>query len=479
MDDVTAADAANHAAAAGPGDPAGGAPGPLPVAAVAAPPREGRGLRRFRARWLALLAATAIALYVCWLMLLPFVEVLMWAAVLAIVFYPVHVRLVRRVGRPGWAALLSCLLVVGTIVVPLAGVTLAVINEARDAAAYVQQNADELLSPQSRFVGFVKRWVVDLDQVRVPLSADVQGPPAPSAATTRPVVAMRVWLVDQLRTMGTTIAGGAVTGVTFALSTVLKVIFVLFTLYYLFRDGERIKATMFASLPLDPGQAQRIFDRTREVIGASVYGVLVVATLQAVLGEIGFLAVGLPSPLLWGVVMFFLSMVPVGSFLVWVPACLYLLATGHWGKAIVLAAWSAGVVGMIDNVLRPRLVGKRTRLHELLVFFSVLGGLQVFGALGLVVGPVVVAITLALVDIFRKADRGTSVTEPTLAERQAALRNVPPDDDDDEGRGRGGGRGFPVVVPAGRGEGGRRGRRRSTQRAEAGAAERGETPKDG
>src|SRR4051794_6304392 len=221
MEQGTGTEAVSDAGAALEAEAAGA---PVPVAAVVAP-REGRGLRRFRARWLALLAATAIALYVCWLMLAPFVEVLMWAAVLAIVFYPVHLWIVRRTGRPGWAALLSCLLVVGVIVIPLAGVTLAVINEARDTADYVQKNADELLSPRSKFVGFVKRWVVDLDQVRIPVSADVQGPPAPAAATTRPVVAMRVWLVDQLRTMGTTIAGGAVTGVTFALSTVLKIIF--------------------------------------------------------------------------------------------------------------------------------------------------------------------------------------------------------------------------------------------------------------
>lgn len=472
MDHETAGQPASDADAP-PGDSAGGGPAPL---AAFAPPREGRGLRRFRARWLALLAATAIALYVCWLMLVPFVEVLMWAAVLAIVFYPVHLWLVRRTGRPGWAAVLSCLLVVGVIVIPLAGVTLAVITESRDAASYVQLHADELLGPQSKFVGFVKRWVVDLDQVRIPVAADVQGPPAPSAATTRPVVAMRVWLVDQLRNMGGVIAGGAVTGVTFALGTVLQVIFVLFTLYYLFRDGERIKVAMFNSLPLEPGQVQRIFDRTREVIGASVYGVFVIATLQAILGEVGFLAVGLPSPLLWGVVLFFFSMIPIGSFLVWVPACLYLLATGHWVKAIVLAAWCAGVVGMIDNVLRPRLVGKRTRLHELLVFFSVLGGLKVFGALGLVVGPVVVAITLALVDIFRKADRGTSPAEPTLAERQAELRNVPPELEDE---GRDGGRGFPVVMPGGRGGGGRRGKRRSTQPAETGTTARTDLPSGG
>jgi predicted PurR-regulated permease PerM len=240
---------------------------------------------------------------------------------------------------------------------------------------------------------------------------------------------MRAYVVDQLRSMSATIAGGTFLFVGGVLVTFVKVIFVLLTMFYLFRDGQRIRTIMFESLPLERAQTQRIFDRTREVIAASVYGVLVIASIQAVLGEIGFVIVGLPSPLLWGVVMFFFSMIPMaGSFLVWVPACLYLVATGHWVWAIVLAGWCAGVVGMVDNVLRPRLVGKRTRLHELLVFFSVLGGLQVFGALGLVIGPVVVAITLALVDIFRKADRPSSPAEPTLAEQQAALRNVGPED---------------------------------------------------
>jgi hypothetical protein len=145
-----------------------------------------------------------------------------------------------------------------------------------------------------------------------------------------------------------------------------------------------------------------------------------------VLGGLAFWVLGLPEPLLWSVVLFFLSMIPMaGSFIVWVPAALYLALTDHWVRAIVLSLWCMGVVGMIDNVLRPRFVGKRTRLHELLIFFSVLGGLQVFGVVGLVMGPVVVAITLALVDVFRKADRPAGSDEPTLIEQQAALRNVP------------------------------------------------------
>lgn len=135
------------------------------------------------------------------------------------------------------------------------------------------------------------------------------------------------------------------------------------------------------------------------------HGVLSIAAIQGALGGAAFWVLGLASPLLWGVVMFFMSMIPMaGAFLVWVPAAIYLLVTGHWVKALILTLWGGLVIGTIDNFLRPRLVGQKTRLHELVVLFSVLGGLKVFGVLGLVVGPVVVAITLALIDVLRQAN---------------------------------------------------------------------------
>lgn len=368
---------------------------------------RGPGLKRFRARWLALVAAIVIALWVCWLMLEPFVEVLLWATVLAIVFYPFHVRLVRRWHNPGLAAAASCAVVVTVILAPLVLVSFAVVGEAEGFGTYLSENGAKLVNRDATFFQFLRRHNVDVD-------------------------ALISWenVAQRLQTVGGAIAGRTLGLLGWGLMTALTFVFVILTLYYLFRDGERLKAALIDGLPLERAQTLRIFDRTREVIGASVYGVLVIASIQAALGGIAFYAVGLPSPLLWTVVMFFLSMIPMaGSFIVWVPASLFLLSTGHWIKALVLAAWCLGVIGMLDNVLRPRLVGKKTRLHELLVFFSVLGGLKVFGPLGLVVGPVVVAITLALIDIFRKAERPLNVAEPTLAERQAALRNVPRDDD--------------------------------------------------
>lgn len=406
-------------------------------------PRGWRGgLRRFRARWLALLGVTLIALYLCWLMVEPFVEVLLWAMVLTIVFYPVRNYLFRRTRHASWAAALSCLLVVAVIVVPVGLVSVAVFTEASDAADYVHKNAPYLLGRDTKVFRFLSKYIVDLDRLgmREYLINTLQRVSG-GGATTGAAGAGAAGAGGDAVTGGSSVEHGIgdviskllpnaakfLPGIVGAvLVRVLEVIFILLTMYYLFRDGDRVQAALLDALPLERAQSERIFDRTREVIGASVYGVLVIATIQAILGGLAFAVLGLPSPLLWAVVMFFLSMIPMaGSFIVWVPAAAFLLLGGHWVRAIVLAAWCAGVVGMIDNVLRPRLVGKRTHLHELLIFFSVLGGLQVFGMVGLAMGPVVVAITLALVDVFRKADRPAATDEPTLIEQQAALRDVP------------------------------------------------------
>ena len=168
--------------------------------------------------------------------------------------------------------------------------------------------------------------------------------------------------------------------------------------------------------------------RTRDVISASVNGVLVIPAIQGALGALAFFALGVPSALVWGVVMTFLSLIPMaGAFIVWVPAALFLVATGHLTKAIILAAWGALVIGTVDNFLRPKLVGEKTKLHELFIFFSVIGGLKVFGVLGIVLGPVVLAVTLALLDVFRQVEQTEEETqrEPTLVEKTALKESDP------------------------------------------------------
>ena len=362
--------------------------------------------RKGQARWLALLAAAAIALYLCWLMLQPFVEVLAWAAVLVIVFYPIHKRIAARLGSPSLGALLSCLLVIVTILVPVSLVTLAVINEASGAIEKLQGSLQTFLDPNSPVTGRALRWLgqyVNIDQLR-----------------------SQQFIAERLQSMSGTIANRTLGVVGGLVGTIIEIFFVIFTMYYLFRDGDRIRDVLRDALPLERAEAHEIFMRTRDVIGASVYGVVVIAMIQGALGGLAFWVLGLPSALIWGVVMLLLSMIPMaGSFVVWVPAAIFLAATNHWGKAIALTLWGALVIGSIDNFLRPKLVGEKTRLHELLIFFSVLGGLQVFGVLGIVLGPVIVAITLALIDVFRRAGRHGDTLQETMIEEQAELRNVP------------------------------------------------------
>ena len=375
-----------------------------------------RGVPRFGARWIALLAATLIALYLCWLMVSPFIEVLLWAGVLVVVFFPIHQRILARVPNPNVAAALSCLLVAVTILGPLTLVTLAIAREAVNAGDNLQAGVNKLLDPGSRAHQVIDRWI-DLDELKGG--------------------EWKATLVASVQEKGGTIAGRTFSIVGRVVGAVLKIFFVVFTMYYFFRDGERIRAALHDVLPLEHEQSQQIFDHTREVITASVNGVMVIAAVQGTLGGIAFAILRVPSPLMWGAVMFVTSMIPLGgSALVWAPVALFLLLTGHWVKALLLALWGALVIGMLDNVLRPKLVGDRTRLHELLVFFSVIGGLSVFGPLGLVVGPVVTAIALGLLDVFRQAQRPPqlTVTEPTVLVEQDAVREVPPEEKGAEAR---------------------------------------------
>jgi predicted PurR-regulated permease PerM len=342
--------------------------------------------RKKQIRWWLLLLVTAIALYLCWLMVKPFAGVLAWAAVLVIVFYPVHQRLVQKTNRPALSALLSCVLVILTILVPVVLVTIAVLKEFSGAAQSLQSNLAVFLDPNSPLTGRPLRWLsnfVDVEQLR-----------------------SQEQLLGWLKGRSGAIAGQTLGFLGGAIGILVQMFFVVFTMYYLFRDGDRIFGVIRDALPLEKKQAEAILARTRDVVGASVYGLFSIAIIQGALGGLAFWVLGLPSAIVWGVAMIFLSLIPMlGAFLVWVPAAIYLFATGHYVKGVLLVLWGTLVIGMIDNFLRPMLVGGRTKLHELLIFFAVLGGLQVFGVLGIVLGPVVLAITLALVDVFRAADR--------------------------------------------------------------------------
>lgn len=309
--------------------------------------------------------------------------VLAWAVVLVIVFYPVHSRVASRIGRRSWSALVSCLLVVLVVVLPLTLLVAAVIQELAQVVPNLPANLSERFSQQPAVLARISEWI----QTR--LGIDILG--------------LQGFFIQQLRNLSEGLLGASFSLMGNIVTSIIKAFFVIFTMYYLFRDGDKIVNGLPDALPLDREHSEAIILRTKQVVSASVYGVVTIAALQGLLAGLAYWILGIPSPMLWAVLTAFVCMIPIaGSFLVWLPLSIYLILTGHWTKALLLIAWGALAISTIDNFLRPKLVGNQTKLHELFIFFSVLGGISVFGLLGIVLGPVVLAITLGLLATFSR-----------------------------------------------------------------------------
>jgi predicted PurR-regulated permease PerM len=354
--------------------------------------------RREKVRWLILLSGVALAFYLCWLMLQPFVRVLLWGLVLTAAFAPVHKRIRARIKNEDVAALVSCFAVMLTIGVPTALIGFALVRELAPAFETLQAMISSLLDPNSPVIGKLTQWLAErgVDIEAVKLQAIEQAQAAMGEVTTNSIGYVRGIL-------------GGIAGV------IIEAFFVFFTMFYLFRDGATLWTALANALPLRGRTMNQMIVRVREVISASVYGVFVIALLQGTLGGLAFWVIGLPSAVVWGLVMVFMSLIPLaGAFVVWVPAAIYLAVTGSWGAAIGLTLWGTVVIGLVDNFLRPKLVGEKAKLHELFIFFAVLGGLQLFGIVGLFLGPVILAIALALFDAFLHPEASLKTGRSTL-----------------------------------------------------------------
>ena len=333
-------------------------------------------------RWFLLLGLTAVMLQLCWKILAPFLSILLWAAVLVMVFYPTYLWLATKLrGRTTLAAFLTTLLVLATIILPMVAVTGAVVAELQTTAIQLTAEIPRHLERLPEVLEVVYRYT---GMTQEELKKTVQ-----TGASTS---------TNALLQGGLTVVGGV-------LGFVVNLGFVSFTMVYLFIDGDKAVNTLREWLPLERSQSQALLLRAGEIISASVYGVVVLAVIQGTLGGLMFWWLGLPSPLLWGVVMILFATIPMlGTFVIWVPAAIYLGFTGSVSKAIILTLWGTLVIGMSDNLLRPALVGKKAKMHDLMIFFAVLGGLRAFGVLGILMGPVVLAVSLTLLEAFRRAD---------------------------------------------------------------------------
>ncbi|HYN10841.1 MAG TPA: AI-2E family transporter [Vicinamibacterales bacterium] len=348
----------------------------------------------FRRTFLILLVAV-ISLAFLW-MIRAFLMTILLAALFSGVVYGIHRQIARGLGgREKPAAIFTLLLLLALVVTPLLLVAGAVANEALRINETIGPRIDQLRQP-----GELDRWL------RL----------APGYAYVEPYR-------EHILTRAGELVGG-IGGLVFnALSATTKAtvlfffhfVVMLYTMYFFLTDGPRLVRTMLAYLPLAEADKERMLDKFVSVTRATLKGTILIGLAQGVLGGLAFRVVGIEGAIFWGTVMTVLSIIPgVGGALVWVPAAIILAATGSFWQGLGLALFCSLIIGSVDNVLRPILVGRDTQMHELLIFFSTLGGLLAFGAMGFILGPILAALFLTVWEMFGVAFRGELHETPPL-----------------------------------------------------------------
>jgi predicted PurR-regulated permease PerM len=327
-------------------------------------------------RTLVLMAATVIGAYFCYRMAAPFMPAITGAFALAVLFAPMQTWLEVKVKNASLAAAISVFAIAMMVVVPATFVMQHLVLQAAAGAQMVSEKLDSgewrrNLAAQPTLAPIAAKIERELD-----LPGAIRG--------------FTNWL--------TTSAGAVVKG---SLIQVIGLTLTFYLLFFFLRDRRTALFSMRALSPMTSNEMSLLFQRVGDTIYATIYGTLAVAGVQGLLGGIMLWCLGVQAALLWGLVMAILAVVPVlGAFIVWIPAAIFLALEGSWGKALILTLWGIFVVGTIDNLLRPMLVGNRLKLHTVLAFLSVVGGLALFGPSGLILGPVVLTITILLLEIW-------------------------------------------------------------------------------
>ena len=334
-----------------------------------------------------LVLLTAVSLAFAWI-LWPFYAALLWAVVFATVFAPAHGRLLDSMrGHPNVAALTAVLLILTLVLLPLTLTAMSVGQEATSLYEKIETGEVDFGRFLTQLLQTLPGWAIELlNRIGINDIGDVQA---------RLSIALKQgseFIATQAIAIGQSTA-----------HIVVSFFLMLYLLFFFLRDGRELSQRLKEAIPLRAEQKRALFSKFAIVIRAMFKGTILVALLQGLLGGLIFWLLNIPAPVLWGVVMAFLSLLPaIGSALIWLPVAIYLLVTGAVWQGLVLAAYGALVIGLVDNLLRPFLIGMDTKLPDYVVLIATLGGIAIFGLNGFVIGPVIAAMFVATWDIFSR-----------------------------------------------------------------------------
>jgi predicted PurR-regulated permease PerM len=417
-------------------------------------------LSRERSLAIVLIVASSIVGYLCYCLMKPFLPSLAWTLALAVIAHPLHRRIHGWIKNPNLAAGFAVFIVAILVVAPAVFVTRKLATEATNAGIKLQTefssgnwrklflanprlkpleawtekafglepaeepgddaNDDPALADETNATATNADAADNADSENRTFTTRSRSSDGESSATdtnTSEDPASPAVPVERAAEMLTRGIGSLVTGTGWFL---MQLLITFMSLFYFFRDRRSVLKVLRSLLPLTNVETDDVFRRVNDTIHATLYGSVAVAFVQGSMGGLIFWWLGLPSPLLWGAIMSLLAVVPLlGTFVIWAPVALVLALQGDWTRAGILLAWGALAIGMIDNFLYPFLVGKRLRLHTLLIFFAIVGGITVFGTSGVILGPLLLASADALLDIWRRrtAYGGTiedGVEEPSM-----------------------------------------------------------------
>jgi len=337
----------------------------------------------------ALAALTVLGVYLCYRLAEPFLPAAAWAVALAVIGMPLHRWVGRKISNASVAAALSTLLVILVIVIPVVLVMVQIAIETQSVMKYIQ---DHLAGGGWR--DFAARIPYAGESLRDVDVGQING---------------------HLKSVGERAMTNSPSVISGVADFLLQSLVAAFILFFSFRDRHHLLERVRSLLPLDEAGSQRVLTRVDDAVHATVYGTLLTASVQGIIGGLLFWALGLPAPVLWGAVMVVLGIIPfLGAFIVWVPAAGYLISTDRWPAALILTTWGIVMAGPVCNYLYAACARDRLKLHAIPMLIAFIGGLVVFGVSGMVLGPCTLAVTIALLDVWRH--RQTSGAIPVTIE---------------------------------------------------------------
>jgi predicted PurR-regulated permease PerM len=319
----------------------------------------------------------------------PFFGAIAWAIVVTIIFYPAYAFISRYVRLKPLASFLTVAFILVVILGPFAYLTSVLVNELQLIASRINANNFEELQA---FVTRLESYHIVKKMISYGGFAELTSQQA---------------IADNVRNIGKTLIGTLSLHIPDILSVFGNFVFMIFTTYFLLKDGPGFLSKAKEYMPFSERQKERLATQIKDMIVSTVYGGVLIAIIQGTLGGFAYYLLGIDSPVMWGVAMSVMSFVPVlGTFIIWGPTSVYLAMQGEYVNGLVLFLFGVLVISMVDNILKPIIIGSRTKMPTIVILFSVLGGIKLFGVIGLITGPLVTAVFLSVFEIFSHLEGG-------------------------------------------------------------------------